>query len=110
MSSFFGAASVLFLLRFRLDTFTEAAALRSIVLRSSMSMRPDSHTCFSFSFEMSLFPSIFVPLLEALTVFSLNGEYVARFPLPDSIFLPCDHGLDFYISLCENSINQTKIK
>ena len=65
------------LFRFRLSAFTEAAALRSIVLRSSICMRPDSHTqlpttaCVIFLFlflpffvslEMSLFPSIFVPL------------------------------------------------
>ena len=26
--------------------------------------------------------------------------------LPDGVFLPCDHGLNFDISLCENSINE----
>ena len=41
MSSFFGITFVFF--RFRLNAFTEAAALRSIVLRSSICMRPDSH-------------------------------------------------------------------
>ena len=54
------------LLRFRLYAFTEAAALRSIVLRSPICMRPDTHMCFflffSFFLEISLFPSIFVPL------------------------------------------------
>ena len=45
---------------------------------------------------MPLFPSIF----RTIAVFSLHGEYVVRFPLPDgvdhsSVFLPCDHGLDF---------------
>ena len=30
-----------------------------------------------------------------ITVFSLYGEYVVRFPLPDGVYLPCDHGLDF---------------
>ena len=34
-------------------------------------------------------------LLYHFTVFSLYGEYVVRFPLPDGIFLPCDHGLDY---------------
>ena len=33
------------------------------------------------------------------TVFSLSGEYVARFFLPDGGFLPCDHGLDFLYQL-----------
>ena len=28
------------------------------------------------------------------------------FSLPGGVFLPCDQELDFYISLCENSVNQ----
>ena len=44
---------------------------------------------------MSLFPSIFVPLRVL--------------PLPDPVFLPCDHGLDFDISLRDNSINKKGI-
>ena len=43
------------------------------------------------SLDMSLFPSIFVPL----PFFSLYGEYAVRFPLPNGVFLPCDHWLDF---------------
>ena len=46
---------------------------------------------FFVSLEMSLFPSIFC----TITVFSLYGEYVVYFFLPDGVFLPCDHGLDF---------------
>ena len=63
-----GVTLVFVLLRFRLYAFTEAAVLRSIVLRSSsICMRPNINTCFSFFFfyfigKMSLFPSIFVPL------------------------------------------------
>ena len=30
--------------------------------------------------------------------FSLHGEYVVRFLLPDDVFLPRDHGLDFFTS------------
>ena len=30
-----------------------------------------------------------------IAVFSLYGEYVVRFFLPNGVFLPCDHGLDF---------------
>ena len=41
-----------------------------------------------------------------ITLFSLYGEYVVRFFLPDGVFLPCDHGLDLDISLRYNSINQ----
>ena len=51
---------------------------------------------------MSLVPSIFC----TISTFSLYGEYVVRSFLPNGVFLPCDHGLDFEISLCENSINQ----
>ena len=29
--------------------------------------------------------------------------------LLDSVFLPCGHGLNFDISICENSINQSKL-
>ena len=40
---------------------------------------------------MSLFPSIFCNI----AVFSWNGDYVVRSFLPEGVFLPCDHGLDF---------------
>ena len=92
--------------RFRPFAFTEAAALLSIVLRSSICMRPDSrarsyHCLRPFSFSFLPFSSRFfedVPFSEfiyLITVFSLYGEYVVRFFLPDGVFLPCDHGLDF---------------
>ena len=36
------------------------------------------------------------------------GQYVRFFLPDDSVFLPCDHGLDFlHQLLCENSINQS---
>ena len=41
--------------------------------------------------EMPLFPSIFC----TISVFSLYGEYVVRSFLPNGVFLPCGHGLDF---------------
>ena len=44
MSSFSDVTFVTVLFRFRLFAFTEAAAFRSIVLRSSICMRPYSHT------------------------------------------------------------------
>ena len=31
---------------------------------------------------------------------------VVFYLLPNSVFVPCDHGLDFHISLRKNSINQ----
>ena len=68
------------------------------------------NTCFFlFSFFFLLFFGG-VALSEyfyTITVFSLYGEYVLIFPLPGGVFLPCDHGLDFVISLCQNSINQS---
>ena len=39
----------------------------------------------------------------------LNSKFYRRvyvFPFRDDVFLPCDLGLEFYISLRENSINQ----
>ena len=46
--------------------------------------------------------SFLVPLPLSLCVESTS--YV-----PNAVFLPCDHGLDFfYISLCENSLDQSK--
>ena len=56
--------------------------------------RPDSHT-FSFCLLTDVaFPSIF----RTIAVF-LYGEYVVRFFLPNGVFLPCDHGLDFLYKL-----------
>ena len=92
MLSFSGVTFVLFCFVFVFFAFTEAAALRSNVLRSSICMRLDSHTqipnlttvCALFRFcflDMSLFPSIFV----SITFFSLYGEYVVRFPLLDNV-------------------------
>ena len=52
---------------------------------------------------MSLFLNIFVPLLFN----ALYGEYVVCIPLPDRVYLPCGHGLDFgLISLRDNSNEQ----
>ena len=83
------------LLRFRIDAFTEAAALRLIVFRSSICMRPDSHPCF-FIFFSSCGDVAFLKYLVPLTpVLFWYGECVARFLLPNGVFLPCDHGLDF---------------
>ena len=79
------------LLRFRLYAFVQAAALRSIVLRyagAPIATRVCVCVCF---FEVSLFPSLFC----TISVFSLNGEYVVRSFLPNGVFLPCGHGLDF---------------
>ena len=62
--------------------------------RPSICRRPDSHTCF-FSLlylEMSLFPSIFLGHFR-FVVWRL--EYIVHSSLPNGVFLPSDHGLDF---------------
>ena len=104
---------------FRLFAFTKAAALRSIVLRYSICMRPDSHTQlpnnslrdFSFLFVPFLwffgdvtFSEYFVPFPFSLLFY---GEYVVCFPLPGGVFYVATTGWIFDISLCENSINQS---
>ena len=76
-------------------------ALRSIVLRYA-------RVSFSIFFlEMSLFPIFF----GTISAFSLYGEYVVRSFLPNGgVFLPCDHGLDFFTSAYYvriQSINQS---
>ena len=49
----------------------------------------------SFSLETSLFPEYFCSVIIA--VFSFYREYVVCFPpLPGGVFLPCDHGLDYF--------------
>ena len=57
--------------------------------------------------EMSLFPFLF---FCTIAVFSLYGEYVVRFFLPDGVFLLCDHGQDFftsaYVIIQSNSIKK----
>ena len=43
---------------------------------------------------------------------SSAAAYLVRFPLPDGVFLPCDHGLyfDYTSILCENSIKKINEK
>ena len=83
------------LLRFRLYAFVEAAALRSIALRytgASIATRVFFLSFFSFVYlEMSLFPSIFCIIAASFSI----GDYVVRSFLPNGVFLPCEHGLDF---------------
>ena len=94
MTSFSGVTFALFRFAllcfgFGLYAFVEAAALRSIVLGYAGAPIA-THTCVFF-LEMSLFPSI----LCSIAAFCLYGEYVVRSFLPNGVFLPCDHGLDF---------------
>ena len=69
--------------------FVEAAALRSSVLRYA---RAPIAICFFLFFSL-----LFIWKCRFLRVFfvTLYGEYVVRAFLPDGVFLPCDHGLDF---------------
>ena len=98
MTSYSGVTFVLFCYAllcfvFRLHAFVEAAALRSIVLRYAGA--PIATRVFLFLFDVSLFPSIFCTISD----FSLYGEYVVRSFLPNGVFLPRDHGLDFWHQL-----------
>ena len=94
MTYFSGFTFVLFCFVFRLDVFIEATTLLSIVLRyAGAPIATRVSLFFPFVYlEMSLFPSI---CFWTIAVFSLYGEYVGRFFLPDGVFLPFDHGLDF---------------
>ena len=81
------------LLRFCVSAFVEAVALRAIVLRYAGAPTV-TRVFFFFPFvclEMPLFPSIFC----TIAAFSLNEEDVVRSFLPNGVFLPCNHGLDF---------------
>ena len=94
MTSFSGVTFVVVLLRFRLYAFVEAAALRSIVLRytgAPIAKRGSFFFPFVY-FEMLLLSSFLLYYCRLLFVY---GEYAVCFPLPDGVFLPCDHGLDF---------------
>ena len=46
--------------------------------------------------EFDQWPNEYVPLLP---FFSLYGEYVVQFSLPDGTFLPCDHGSDVCVCM-----------
>ena len=88
-----------FLLRFRLYAFVEAAALRSIVLRHAgapIAARVSFFLLPLVYLEMSLFPSVFCTIAAS----SSNGEYVVLSFLPNGVFLPRDHGLDFCVCVC----------
>ena len=71
--------------------FVEAAALRSIVLRCAGAPIAKRVFFVFFNWRCRFFWSIFC----TIAAFSLKEEYVVRYFLPDGVFLPCDHGLDF---------------
>ena len=117
MLSFSGVTFILFCFCFRLFSFTEAAALCSIVFRyacaptATCSYLTIVYVLFLFSFlpflfvylDMSLLPSVFVPLPFSLCMESTT--YV--FPLRMLFFYLVATGWIFYISLCDKSINQS---
>ena len=90
---FSGVSFVLF--RSRLYAFIEAAAHRSAVLRYAG--QPHDVVFFLFLFLFLFWRDVVVSeyFCSIIAVSCLNGEYVVRFFLPDGVFLPCDHGLDF---------------
>ena len=94
MTSFSGVTIVLFCFVFVfMLKFAKAAALRSIVIRYAGA---PIATRVSFLISFCLFGDVaFSELFCTFAAFSLYGEYVVRFPLPNGVFLPCDHGLDF---------------
>ena len=98
---------VLFCFVYVFFAFTEAAALRSNVLRSSICVRSDNHTQIPNNYCLRPFSFLFLPFFCffgdvafseyfcTITLFSLYRRSVVSFFLPDGVFLPCDHGLDF---------------
>ena len=62
--------------------------------------RPDSHTCFCCCFFRFVYLEIDVAFSEYFFVpfplsLCIESKYVVRSFLLNSVFLPCDHGLDF---------------
>ena len=104
MASFSGVTFVLLCFVF---VFMLSLNPRPFVQSFLVRRRPDSHTCF-FLFSFSLFGDVASSYFFcAIAVFSLYGEYVVRFPIPDGVFLPCDHGLDFRHQLIMRKFNQS---
>ena len=116
MSSFFGVMFVLFFSFSYFCLFIQAAALRSIVVprqphagteQLSVVVASFLFFCYFFcSLEMSLFPSIFIPLSFPFFVWRVRRTF---FPSGWCFsIIPCVHGLNFWHQLiCENSINQS---
>ena len=49
---------------------------------------------------------VYVPSISSIVLYSKMYGRVYVFPFRDDVFLPCDQGLEFHISLREKSINQ----
>ena len=77
---------------FRLYAFVEAAALRSIVLRYADAPTA-TRVSFSFLGNAAFYEYFVLHHFRFLFVWTI--EYVVCSFLPNGVFLPCDHGLDF---------------
>ena len=100
LSSFSCVTFVLF--RFRLYTFIEVAAFRSVVLRYAGALTATRVSPFFLLFILRY--RFFRVFLCHCCRFLFVWRVLRTFSLPDGAFLPCDHGLGFIcISLCENS-------
>ena len=109
--SSFSAAVTLVLFRLHLYAFIEAAALRSIVLRyagASTASRISSFFPF-VSLELTLFPSIFVPLPFSLCMESTLYLPCYVFSFRVVFFYLVTTGFTFILQLklCKNSISQS---
>ena len=62
-------------------------------LQVSICRRPDSHPCFFSVFGDVAFPEYFLYHFGFFFVWII--EYVVRSILPNGVFLPCDHGLNY---------------
>ena len=94
MASFSGVTLVLLCFVFRLYAFVEAAALRSIILRYAGVSIATRFVFFSLLFMWRCrFFRVFLYHFRFLFVWTI--EYIVRSFLPNVVFLPCDHGLDF---------------
>ena len=96
MTPFSGVTFVLFCFVFVfLYAFVEAAALRSIVLRYAGAPIA-ARVFFLLFFPFCLFGDVAFPeyFLYHCRFLSMESTSCIFF-LPDGVFLPCDHGLDF---------------
>ena len=75
--------------------FVEAAVLRSMVLRYAGA--PIATRVFWGGGGNVAFSEYFLYCFRFLFVWTI--EYTVRFFLPNGVFLPCDHGLDFWHQL-----------
>ena len=72
--------------------FVEAAVLRSMVLRYA-GAPISTRVFFGGGGGDVAFSEYFLYHFRFLFVWTI--EYIVRFFLPNGVFLPCDHGLDF---------------